>query len=577
MMLVLAACARPAPAPPPPARASAEAVFATLSLRDKVAQLVVPWIDGAYTARDGWNSAAVRSWVDSLHVGGVLVSVGSATDVAAKLNDLQRRSKLPLLVASDLEGGTAFRLNGGTPFPPNMGVAAAGRDEDAYAIGRATALEGRAVGIHMTFAPVADVNSNPDNPVINTRSYGEDPALVSRLVAASIRGIQDGGMLAVVKHFPGHGDVATDTHLDLPSLDVDWRRLDSVELRPFRAAIAAGVTGVMSAHIALPTIDAGQHRPATLAPPILTGILRDSLGFRGLVVTDALNMGSLVRNYPAGEVAVQAFLAGSDIFVQPADPRATIDAVTRAVEGGRIPMARLDEAVRRMLALKERIGLFHERLVPLDSVTTRVGRSATYATSLDIARRSIVLVKDSLGALDSLRRGPRPVAVISYGDDRSPLAGVALAAELRVRGYPVSLFRLWPQSGSASYDSARAIIAQRGTAVFALAVRALPWAPLGITVPDSLATLVDSTARARPTVLVSLGSPYIVRQTPSVGSYLLGWLSSGVTETAVAGALAGDPITGRLPTRVPPAYAVGDGLTRPAVVRVTGPASAGAR
>ncbi|HJX88409.1 MAG TPA: glycoside hydrolase family 3 N-terminal domain-containing protein, partial [Gemmatimonadales bacterium] len=298
--VVLCACAPAAGGPPAPspvgipsevgAEPTVDGVLETLSPRDRIAQLVVPYIPGTYTAYDDAAFARMQAWVDSLHVGGLIVSVGSPLDIAAKLNRLQQRSRLPLLVTSDLEGGTSIRLNGGTYLPPNMGVGAAGSDSLAYEMGRITALEGRAVGIHLAFAPVADVNNNPDNPIINTRSFGEDPAEVGRLAAAEIRGIQDHGMLATAKHFPGHGDTGTDSHLALPVIASDWARLDSVELVPFRAAIAAGVKVVMSAHIALPGIDRGQVRPGTVVPEVLTGILRDSLRFDGLVVTDALNM-----------------------------------------------------------------------------------------------------------------------------------------------------------------------------------------------------------------------------------------------------------------------------------------------
>ncbi len=247
----------------------------------------------------------MEQWVDSLHVGGLIVSVGSPLDIAAKLNRLQERSSLPLLIASDLEGGTSIRFNGGTPLPPNMGVAATGSDSAAYEMGRITALEGRAVGIHLAFAPVADVNNNPDNPIINTRSFGEDPAAVGRLVAAEVRGLQDHGMLATAKHFPGHGDTGTDSHLALPVITSSWSRLDSVELVPFRSAIAAGVKVVMSAHIALPGIDPGELRPGTVAPSVLTGILRDSLAFDGLVVTDALDMGGITSAVRRGRLAAR--------------------------------------------------------------------------------------------------------------------------------------------------------------------------------------------------------------------------------------------------------------------------------
>ena len=248
----------------------------------------------------------------------------------------------------------------------------------------------------LAFAPVADVNNNPGNPIINTRSFGEDPREVARLVAAEVRGLQDNGMLATAKHFPGHGDTGTDSHLALPVITSDWARLDSVELVPFRAAIAAGVQVVMSAHIALPGIDPGQLRPGTVAPDILTGLLRDSLGFKGLVVTDALNMSGIADAYGA-DAGVRAFVAGADLLLQPADPAAAINAMAAAVERGEITPERLERSVRRVLAVKRSLGLFDRRTVSLDSVPAVVGSAALGKAAAEIAARSLVMVKDSAG------------------------------------------------------------------------------------------------------------------------------------------------------------------------------------
>jgi beta-N-acetylhexosaminidase len=570
VVILLGACgpARPVatPAPMPLAgtvgpETDVEALLAGLDVRDRIAQLVMPWIPGTYAAYDDDGFERAEAWVDSLHVGGIIVSVGSPLDVAAKLNRLQQRSALPLLVGSDFEGGTSLRLNGGTLFPPNMGVGATGSDSAAYDLGRITALEGRAVGVQLAFAPVADVNNNPANPIINTRAFGEDPAEVGRLVAAEVRGLQDHGMLATAKHFPGHGDTGTDSHLALPVIGSTWARLDSVELVPFRAAIAAGVDVVMSAHIALPGIDFGQLRPGTVAPNVLTGILRDSLGFKGLIVTDALNMAGVADRYGA-EAGVRAFLAGADLLLQPADPRAAIDAMARAVDRGEITMERLDTSVRRVLELKRRVGLFARRTVPLDSIPAVVGNAAFQADAAGIAARSIVLVKDSAGVVHSLPRERAPLTLVTYGEEDNRMVGVALALELRAQGFPVTLARLWPASGSASYDSVAATLRRNPTAVFATADR--PVAGRGtIGLPAALRALIAGTARERPTVLVSLGNPYVISGLPEVGSYLIAWRSNAVTERAVAQALAGAAsITGRLPIALPPAYARGRGLQR---------------
>jgi beta-N-acetylhexosaminidase len=554
---------QPAQSPLQPATGEVDlnALLSSLTVRDKIAQLVMPWIAGNYAAFDDEAFRRMQVWVDSLHVGGLIVSVGSPFDVAARLNRLQERSGLPLLIGSDLEAGTSIRLNGGTPFPPNMGIAATGSDSDAYEVGRVTALEGRAVGIHLAFAPVADVNNNPSNPIINVRSFGEDPHAVGRLVAAEIRGLQEHGMLATAKHFPGHGDTGSDSHIALPVLTAGWGRLDSVELVPFRSAIAAGVAGIMSAHIALPNIDTGQLRPGTVAPNILTGILRDSLKFTGLVVTDALNMGGIANAYGA-EAAVRAFLAGSDLLLQPGDPKAAIDAMAAAVARREISQERLDRSVRRVLELKRKLGLFVRRIAPLDSIPFVVGRSEFRAEAQDMSARSLVLVKDVNGTVYGMKNARQPLSVITYGDDNNRSVGTVLASELRSRGFPVSVFKLWPNSGPASYDSALTVIERSPITVFAAADK--PTEARGsLGLPDSLVTFIALAARSRPTVLVSLGNPYLIGDLPEVGSYLIGWRSNPLTEQAVARALSGTTsITGRLPISIPPEYPRGWGLQR---------------
>lgn len=540
---------------------SVDHLLATLSLRDKIAQLVVPWIPGTYAAYDAEAFARMEMWVDSLHVGGLIVSVGSPLDIAAKLNRLQQRSDLPLLIASDLEGGTSIRLNGGTPLPPNMGVAATGSDSVAYEMGRITALEGRAVGVHLAFAPVADVNNNPDNPIINTRSFGEDPAAVGRMVAAEIRGLQDHGMLATAKHFPGHGNTGTDSHLALPVIASSWSGLDSVELVPFRSAIAAGVKVVMSAHIALPGIDPGEPRPGTVSPGILTGILRDSLAFEGLVVTDALDMGAITGAYGA-DASLRAFLAGADLLLQPADPAGAIASLEAAVGRGQITAERLEASVRRVLQAKRDLGLFTRRTVSLDSVPATVGSTRFLREARRMAEQSVVMVKDAGGTVHGLRRSNAPIALVTFGEEENRTVGIALAAELRRQGLAPTVFRLWPGSGPASYDSAAVALARRPVALFVTADKPTAWRG-SIGLPERLSSLIAATARVRPTILVSLGNPYLISRLPEVGSYLIGWRSNPVTEEAVARALAGAaPITGRLPISIPPLYSRGWGVQR---------------
>ena len=557
--------AKPVPRPSSPVPAvSVDSLLASLTVRQQVGQLVIPWLSGSYTALDDSLFQVAARWVDSLEIGGLIVSVGSPLDIATKLNALQQRSRLPLLVSADLEWGAGMRVVGATAFPHIMAVGATGDPRDAYTIGAAAAVEGRAVGIHVNFAPDADVNNNPANPIINTRSFGEDPRTVSRLVAEYVRGLHEHGMLATLKHFPGHGDTQTDSHIGLPVITAGYGRLDSLELVPFRAGIAAGADVVMSAHIAFPALT-GSNDPATLSAAVLTGLLRDSLRFPGLVVTDALMMGAIVTKYGAGEATVRAFLAGSDLLLIPADPDSAVLAMTAAVAAGRVTPQRLAQSVRRVLEIKRRLGLFERRTVPLDSIPHVVGSKRFQDAANDIAVRSLTLVRDVGGRLHALRGHPGRLALIAYADEANGSVGLFLTDLLRQGGDTVEYFRLWPMSGTLSYDSARATIARAPATVFLTNVR--PISGKGnIALPDSLAQLITLTDAARPTVLVSLGSPYLLNQTPAVRSYLIAWSGVRASERAVALALLGRvPLGGHLPTRLPPDYALGWGLTVPAV------------
>jgi beta-N-acetylhexosaminidase len=536
-----------------------ETLLGSLTLRQKVGQLVFPWLLGSYSAIDGEGLDSTIAAIDSLAIGGIIVSLGTPMDVAAKINLLQRRSRLPLLIAADLEYGTGMRLRGGTAFPQPMAVGATGRELDAYEMGRVTALEARAVGIHLTFSPVADVNNNPANPIINTRSFGEDPAEVSRLVAAYVRGAREHGLSTTAKHFPGHGDTGTDSHIALPVTPGCWDRLDTLELRPFRAAIEAGVTAVMTAHVAVPCLDADPGRPATLSSRIMTDVLRDSLGFTGVVVTDALVMGAIVERYGAGESAVLAFEAGADLLLMPSNLRAAVDAMVAAVESGRVSQERLDRSVRRLLELKLGLGLFSRRLVPLDSVPDVVGRRAFQDIADDIAQRAVTLV--ARGPLDDFRTRRGRTAVITYADETNLSIGADLLRELRILGDTATTFRLYPASGPLSYDSARAVIAAAPRVLFATGVRPIAWRG-HVALPDSLAALILATGRARPTLLASLGSPYLRNQLPGfIGGYLIAWNDVAATERAVGRAVAGAaPITGQLPMSLGPGFPRGSGI-----------------
>lgn len=548
---------------PDPAEAWVERTLAGLSLREKVAQMVMPWIPGG--ALNGAEARRARALVAEQRVGGLLIGVGDARETAKRLNELQRASRIPLLVAADLEWGAGTRLEGATVLPVNMALAAAGPASFAFEAGRITAEEARAAGVHMAFAPVADVNINPLNPVINTRSYGADALAVADRVAAFIHGARAGGLLAVAKHFPGHGDTEVDSHLAMPYLLAPRERLDAVELVPFRAAVRAGVAGIMSAHLAVPALEPdGERRPATLSGSILTDVLRGELGFRGLIVTDALNMDGVRRGRTAGQVAVDAVLAGADILLMPPSAAEAIDAVVAAVEAGRIPRVRIDASVRRILYAKAEAGLHLERAVDLDALERVLAEGEGRSWAEYAAERSLTLVESAPDALPILARG-RNVLVVAYDDGRNRVLGEDFDALLARRGATVKRVRLWRRSTAAELRAAEQSARRADAVIFASYTRALPWkGELGL--PDAIAGFADRLADAG-AIVISFGDPYLIRQIPRARTYLLAWSDAPAAQRAAARALLGEvDISGRLPIPLPPRYAIGDGVDRPATL-----------
>ncbi len=559
------------------ATAWVEETLASLSLRERIAQLVVPWIPGAYASSSDASFRTLERWVAEEGVGGVVVSIGSPHSYASLLNRLQGAARVPLLVAADFEnGGPGMRVNhayalptllpqgGGTSFPPTMAFGAIGDPAFAREYGRITAVEARALGVHLNFAPVLDVNSNPENPIINTRAFGEDPEAVARLGAAYIEGARAGGALATAKHFPGHGDTRVDSHIELPVVTADRDRLNAVELVPFRRAVSAGVDAVMTAHVAVPAVLGGAV-PATLSPRFLTGILREEMGFDGLIFTDALRMGAISRGYGAGEAAVLALEAGSDALLAPENVGEAIDAVEVAVRTGRVTRARVDRSVRRLLAAKARVGLHERRSVDLAAVAEVAG-SGEHLIFADLAaERSITLVRDRGGLvpLPSAARGR--VASVTYARARDLVAGREFD---RVAAHFVDdlvRLRLGEESDPAAWRAARAAAEAADLAL--LNVYLPPVAGAGsVAVPDELREMVRALSARDAVVVSSFGSPYFPSAFGDLGSYLVAWGSREVSQRAGAFALMGAAeISGTLPIGIPPDHAAGDGLRREAL------------
>jgi beta-N-acetylhexosaminidase len=584
----------------------ADSVLATLSLRDKAAQMVWPWILGDYTATDNAAWTRVEKMIREQKLGGAIISVGGPIDIAVKTNALQRAATLPLLIGADLETGAAFRARGGyfipnaidlggaTAFPYQMGIGASRDTMLAYEMGRVTALEGRALGIQMAFAPVLDVNNNPKNPVISARSFGEDPRLVAQMGRSLIRGIQENGMLATAKHFPGHGDTEQNSHLELARVDASRARLDSVELLPFREAVKSGVAGVMTFHGYLPALDT-TRTAATLSPKVMLDLLRTQMGFQGILVTDALDMNGVLGKATMGEVTQLAVAAGNDVLLMPTDVNAAIEAVVSGVRAGRFTEARVDSSVRRLLVAKHRMGLDRNRYVDVEKVRSIVADSANLAPARVAAERAITLVRDSLGMIP-LGRLPRTSRVVSLTiAPRAELsAGATFNAELQRQFPQLRTQVMTPEivfdatAGAASGGTGAYIaspVPRLLPAIVDNALRAAEGADVVIvssyfgassstatmSATGGLPELIDGLQKAgRKVILVSFANPYLPQGLPATPVFLEAWSASALSQRAAARALVGlAPITGQLPITIPSVAPYGAGLRREALPVLT--------
>jgi beta-N-acetylhexosaminidase len=582
-----------------------QSTLARMTIDEKIGQMIVPAFQSTYLSSDSDEFDRLSKLVRDVQVGGFImfggtepapnvllnptygtVILGQPLAAASTLNRLQDLAKWPLLNAADFESGAGFRLAGATAFPREMAFGAANDERLTLEAGRIAAQESRALGIHVDFAPVVDVNNNPRNPVINTRSFGEDPARVGALAAAYVRGLVSGGAIATLKHFPGHGDTAVDTHLGLATIPYSRERLAQIELPPFKAAIAAGADAVMVAHIALPAIDPSPGTPATLSQPIVSGLLRHDLGFNGLVYTDSMEMQGVAQKFSAGDAAVRAVQAGNDFVLHSPDERAAAAALKKAVASGAIAAARIDESVTRILQAKARLGLYRERRVNLEAVPTVVGTRAHAAVADEISRKSMTLIKDDRQQVPLTLPRDAQVLYLSVLDYPS---GWRIAApsrtflpELRKRWPNVTAVELSDRSTQNEIDLLRAMTPRFDGIVVSVFVRAASAsgrmdlaAPLVQVLRDVAAS---SGTRKQPFVTVLFGNPYVAMALSDLPALLLTYDFYDRAETSAVRAIAGDaPIGGHLPIALPGLFPLGHGLDRAAKTKLAETAPAASR
>ncbi|MGA8145480.1 MAG: glycoside hydrolase family 3 N-terminal domain-containing protein [Candidatus Acidiferrales bacterium] len=540
-----------------------------MTLREKLGQMLMPYYFGVFTSTESPAYKELLHQVEDNHVGGFIVGTirgplgierSQVYPTAVIMNELQSRAKVPLLVSADFESGTGMRLDEGTNFPSAMAIGATGQPKLAYTTGKDIALEARAAGIHWIFAPDSDVNDNPANPIINVRSFGENPQEVAQYAAQFIRGIEENDALATAKHFPGHGDVTVDSHLSLPVVPDSREELENNELVPFRAAIAAGVSSIMPGHLAVPALEPNAAIPASLSHNILTGLLRDEMKYRGLIVTDAMDMGGVTSMYPPGEAAVRAVEAGADVVLQPPVPDAALVGLENAVKSGRISAKRIDESVRRILQAKSRLGLDKNRLVDIQHLNKRFGLPKFADDAQTIADRGVTLLRNAnhLAPLDATR--PLRVLLVSLSADPDAYPGAALETEIRWRVNSLKALRADTQFVNVgalklpppdTYD----------VAIAGLFVRVADRKG-NVSFPDDQRAFVNQMlAAGKPCAVLAFGSPYLISSFPEAQTWLGEFSTNDVSQRAAVRALFGQvAIDGRIPVTVPGATRRGEGI-----------------
>ncbi len=538
----------------------------SLSLKEKIAQLIHIRVQGRFVNRKDPGYQAVLELAAKTGVGGVVLFAGNVYESAILLNELQKASNVPLLVSADFERGASFRIADTTSFPWAMALGATGSETFAYREGRIAAQESRAMGVHWIFAPVVDVNNNPDNPVINIRSFGEDPGLVARLGAAFIRGARDGGVLAAAKHFPGHGDTATDSHLGLAVVKSDRARLETVELLPFKSAISAGVDSIMTAHVAVPRVTGSPETPATLSFRILTDLLRNDLKFKGIVVTDALEMGGVANRYWSGLAAVRAVQAGADALLLPANASAAIAEMERAVKRGDITEARINESVAKILRAKSSLKLPEVRTSPIDEISADVSAPESAKLAQEIADSSITAVKDAWNLLpvDPLKDRQILSLVLSSDIESNPLP--IFQTEIR-RRYP-SVQTIWADariSGELSDEIEKAAL--KSDLILCSTLVRLSSGQGAISIPKKQRQLIERLMDSKkPVVWVAFGNPYVFLAAPRAHAYICTFSYSDTSQIAAAKAVSGEiPMTGKMPVSIPGHFKPGSGLEIPRI------------
>ena len=555
-----------------------------MSVEEKVGQVVYIGLNAKFANEDSDYFKELRRQVVDNHIGGIIFFGAPIYETAMIINRAQEMAKIPLLMSLDAETGIGMRFEDATNFPWAMAVAATGNSDYARRVGVITGREARAIGIQHVFAPVLDVNNNADNPVINVRSFGEDPQMVAKFGSAFIEGIQSENVIATAKHFPGHGDTNVDSHRGLPIIDHSLASLEKTELVPFREAIKDGVESIMIAHIALPQIDPEEIKPlknyqggdsergaeivnqtatipATLSEKVQTELLRKDLGFKGLIVTDAMSMSGLTLYFTQEEAGIRAFLAGADILEKPADTDAMIRGLISAVKSGRITEERLNQSVRKILAWKYQVGLVKNKITPIDQIDKIVSNSETDQLAQEIAQKAITLVRNDAKLLPLNTNTKVAVLAISNGFDPETTFG-PLTRELRANGVKFDAALIQENTPAEQIAKAREMVNNADVIIAGLYGRIRSGQRNSAGLPESGARILrDLIAKDKKVIGVSFGNPYILDAFPQMKTYVVAYGDMPYLQrSAVKGIFGLQDVTGRLPISLPGLYPIRAGI-----------------
>lgn len=537
-----------------------DSLLDSMTLRQKIGQLFVVPAYGSFTPENDLQYTRLKKLVAEHHTGGIIFMQGDIYGQAVMTNQLQELASIPLWITQDMEFGAAMRVSGTTRFTPAMGIAATGSPASAYLKGKITAREAKALGVHQIFAPVLDVNNNPENPVINVRSYSGDPEMVSLFGQYFIAGVESEGVVATAKHFPGHGDTDTDSHLSLPVIYHDYDKINALELVPFRAAIDNGLRSVMSAHISYPSISDNIGRPGTLDESVLNRILMDSLQFKGLVVTDGLEMRGITDHYSPGEAVILSLLAGADVMLISPDVQTAIDEVEKAVQIGRISEERIDQSVQKLLQLKKFHNAFDRKPIPVDSLNILINTPNYQSIADDVARQSVTVLKNERSILPISDASHQRILVVSVADDQSGSTGTSLARE--IRKYHTNVTSHVLDSRSSEEEQEKILRDAESADLIIIGSFIIVRSHRPIQMPEMQLNLLKKlTRKGKPTALLAFGNPYVIRDLPEADAQVLGWATSAVQVRQTVPALFGAAnVSGVLPADIPGHFSIGDGI-----------------